>query len=444
MRACIFDKFDEKVLEKNKKNILRNHLITFDFAQKHPDWDWIDDMNYQHKLTIEYIESHPDLDWNRYIKSLSVNKNITPELIEKHLDWDWKYCVTNLMFVAYDYPDFIEDHPDWEWNHSFIRTKNLTMELLKRHLDWNWSMCELSKFVTMDFIEEHHLWKWQFSSLVENPNITLEFFRTNMTTNFMYISQLLNETSSPLITEEIVKQHPKWYWYGLFRNKNISLTFIEENLHLDSLSNLTMRKDVSVELIEKTNWIPRDFTQMSKKIFMDMVKKYPDETWNYNDLSNNRYLDFEYLDTILDKVSGNSKVRHQLNMIFLSKHKRLTQEFVRKNKNLNWHMGILAKNPIITMDFVEHNPDMGWDSYKLCKNPSLSMEYIEQNPNLNWYPHRLSTNPALKPEFVQKHSDWGWTYEFMFIYSPYWLINPLSREFKFELEEARSGVSRQF
>src|SRR5271166_4096471 len=49
-----------------------------------------------------------------------------------------------------------------------------------------------------------------------------------------------------------------------------------------------------------------------------------------------------------------------------------------------WNFDMLSKNPIISWEFISKNPDKPWSYRLLSKNPNITWDIIKQNPNKPW------------------------------------------------------------
>ena len=78
----------------------------------------------------------------------------------------------------------------------------------------------------------------------------------------------------------------------------------------------------------------------------DLVKKYPDKTWDWSDLSEN----------------SNIKMKDVL-----------------ENPDKPWVWYWLSRNPNITMNDVLENPDKPWNLSGLSWNPNITIRFIEKN-----------------------------------------------------------------
>ena len=57
-----------------------------------------------------------------------------------------------------------------------------------------------------------------------------------------------------------------------------------------------------------------------------------------------------------------------------------------------WNYDSLSSNPNITWEFVQNNPDKRWDYDYLSHNPNLTWEIIAKNPDKPWNWDVLSDN----------------------------------------------------
>ena len=78
--------------------------------------------------------------------------------------------------------------------------------------------------------------------------------------------------------------------------------------------------------------------------------------------------------------------------------------------NKDWNWDFLSQNPNITFEFILQHPDKDWDWGVLSENPNITFEQVLQNPDKPWDFYCLSENPNITFENVLQYSDkpWNW------------------------------------
>jgi hypothetical protein len=163
-----------------------------------------------------------------------------------------------------------------------------------------------------------------------------------------------------------------------------------------------------------------------------LLELYPNENWNYNALSENPNITWDFIKANLDKP---------WNFEQLSRTQCITWEIVQQNPNILWSYYYLSQNPNITWDIVKLHPTRDWDSISLTINPNINwniikanpnhtflgknnkwnwgfmtlsskitLDIIKQNPNIPWNSRFITGNPNITWDEIQQNPDIEWDY----------------------------------
>ena len=64
---------------------------------------------------------------------------------------------------------------------------------------------------------------------------------------------------------------------------------------------------------------------------------------------------------------------------------------LKKFPDQNWNYDHLSKNPNINMKYVKKNPFENWNWNKLSDNMGITMEDINNNPKCKWNPYVIAS-----------------------------------------------------
>lgn len=206
----------------------------------------------------------------------------------------------------------------------------------------------------------------------------------------------------------------------------------------------------------------------TKSPLVQLLKKFPDRKWNYEFLSCNPNITWDFIQQNrhltgstgsagltwdMDWLVANSCVTRE--MIFSDREKWGKCLYLAENPNLSMddikelfpvihggHPVGLSRNPNLTWEFIRNNPDYTWNLVALGKNSNLSLEqglpepelkgitlsqfisHFLRNPNTTWelfkrlqhlctnpdWGFHLSQNPNITWEIVQANPDIKWHY----------------------------------
>jgi hypothetical protein len=268
--------------------------------------------------------------------------------------------------------------------------------------------------------------KWDWNSLVQNPNITMEFIKTKL--------------------EELRKRNN--FWHYLSGNPNLTLEFIYYNPNSNhsrdpwDWNSISKNPNFTMQIIERYvdpswKWSRVDETDKRMKALVKSIrssenkdKNIPDTKWDFWDwkaISSNPNLTINFVKKYFKiklrikqlKLKVNpEKIKKFANFDWyvVSSHHNITMDDIEQNPDLPWVFKYVSKNPNLTMKFVEEHPEnpqeeQGWDWNNISENPGITMEDIKNHPDKPWKWKYISKNPNLTMEFVKAHSDrlWDWS-----------------------------------
>ena len=71
--------------------------------------------------------------------------------------------------------------------------------------------------------------------------------------------------------------------------------------------------------------------------------------------------------------------------------------------NKGWNYDNLSGNQNITWNFVKSNLDKPWDWFSLSRNPNITWKIVQENPKFLWDYISLSGNPNITFDFVKSN-----------------------------------------
>ncbi len=174
--------------------------------------------------------------------------------------------------------------------------------------------------------------------------------------------------------------------------------------------------------------VSKQFYQIITKLFpggnkfvnhlLTLLKLYPDENWDYTELSLNVNISMDYISQHLTK-DWNYKV--------LSANPSIKITDIINYPILQKYPSCLSNNPNITLDFVVSHPKISWDYCKLAKNANIPIEYLmniyRKCPDKFYDLGSISFNPNITMDIIENNTDIPWDY---FCLSQYVNINVIA------------------
>ena len=327
---------------------------------------------------------------------------------------------------------FADKHNDFSpwWALSQNRKISTKFYLKYENKQWDYQMLMANSAISIEFIFKYFqanlsAYYFYFS---KNPNLTIEHISTicglwtkltrkrdyknynrgiGYNLDWYYIC-----SNSKLITMDVVRDNPDWFWdyNGLSLNTNLTIEF------------------VCKYKCERWNWTA---ISSNKAITMNDIRNYPNLPWVYASLSRNKNLTIEF---ILEHKNND------WNWCGISANDAITMDDVRQNRNLPWEYVSLSRNPNLTISFILKNfstpdyfpitsfsqyvrtfyessdqlPTCDW--YAISQNKGITMDDIQLNPTfpnglkIPWIYDSISDSPNITLDFILKHLDekWDW------------------------------------
>jgi hypothetical protein len=291
---------------KTKKLKYCNQLWTLIMRYPHKPWNW-DGISQNPNITPKIIENNLDKPW--VWPCVSRNPNITMDFMNKHSDKQWSsYAFSKLNITM----DFILEHDlpnkSKRWSWLFIsQNPNITMKDIEKHPDKPWSRMFLSENpnITMEFIKRQSLrgenitGMWDWDAISRNPNITMDIIENNPDEPWEW--ECVSE--NPNLTMKFIEKNPDkpWDWGDIFENSNITLEFIERQqfYKIINMSHkfwmwgfISKNPNITIEDIERQGFSllhTRRLESVNPNVTIDIIKNNPDDPWDWNSLSRNKF-----------------------------------------------------------------------------------------------------------------------------------------------------------
>ena len=465
---------DSRILEDYIGNISSVNHLQLEWIIDYPDKQWdftaLSDPQYYHNWNISWVETFPSKPWD--FSLISKYDDLTQEFIEKYIDRGWDFAeLSKSECMTFD---FVEKYIDYGWDFYILSTDpSLTLEFVKKHMnkDWYWNKIIIRFDIDLEFIidvvkESKFI---SFSNLHTHPNFKLEWVYHYSFENWDWGALTF------IIGKDFIQQFPNKSWDKKYLIQNNILTEImtenyKEYIDYPIKHNLNIYNYInSIEYYEKYVTNEKDLNDISCKVPLEIVLKYPDRPWDWGrkGLSCNPNLTLEfikkfrekpwcisysngYYDDSIKELNQNDvcKYNYKVNssgiynyynkdtlLLYsgLSFHKNFSIDWVKELPefggdwvldnskqhitywhNSNDHLKYFMINNIIVhqshfnISWIKMFPDRDWDFEELTDNSNLDMSWIEQYPFENWSFKKLSYNRTLTPEFIAKfiHRDW--------------------------------------
>ena len=275
---------------------------------------------FQTNLPFEFIIKYSNHKWDWVLLFLQ-SSTLTPNIIEQNIEQTIEHSINHT-----------KQHNKIKWNYDLVvKNKNF-----QKHLKY---VIVKNKFVlSCDFIDKYPKLSLFIKNIVEptyynlsyHPDLTIDFIIKNMNLKWnweivynrfgnphKYIKLNNIDVLSNVITISEIVDNVDWNWSNLSKNKNITLNYIDSNLHLP---------------------------------------------WNWNTLSENQNITIEFIV---------KHIKKPFNWNLLSKHPNITMDHITSYKTFPWNYGYVSSNPNLTINFIIHNFDKNWNVYELSINTSI-------------------------------------------------------------------------
>lgn len=301
-----------------------------------------------------------------------------------------KYNIPNMYLWSCHNPNiskrFVDDHKD------YYKKKNIYKICMNPNLSYEY----LQDYYFNEGVDFYH-----FSS---NPNVNTDIFIDNINENW----NMYNLTINPGIDLNFIDNNDfDWDWNNISYRKDMTQSFIIKNQRkIWNWIGLSYNKCLDIDFVINSR-LPFSNNILSEIAKMKDILEFPNYYWNYNNLSKNINLSFDF---ILAK-------KDLLNWKKIGKQNSITQEIVERHPNLPWNYKELSKNINISFDFVKKNITKNWDWYYLSCNPSIKSEDILNNLDMPWE-DQIWCNPNIDMRVVDNICGKSYFTKESYIYEP--------------------------
>jgi hypothetical protein len=267
------------------------------------------------------------------------------------------------------------------------------------------------------YISENYLknkeffYELTFNEISLYNNITFQLVTDNIHLNwdFVCISGHKN------ITYDIIKNNNNipWNYEGILSNKNINFDELVE--YVISTNRLDKNNWVNeIKELEKGKYLNNESPtlrtlMMNKGVTENDIRKYKEIEWNYNLLSSNCNISWEFVLENIDykwnfamlfsrPTNTWEKIKEMGKLIsedfdeknildnfdertiqFISSNPNITWNIINANLHESWNWCMVTINPNITMKIINDNPDKPWNKCNIYKNNSITLEELNNN-----------------------------------------------------------------
>lgn len=228
-------------------------------------WDWL---TVSSRVSWKFFERNKEWRWN--YGGLSMNKELNWDYVHHNLDKKWSWY--NLSGNPKTTWEIVSSYPDYPWDLVAVgANENIPIEVLPPKY---WVGLSSRKDLTWEFVISHPKVKWSWWQLSLNP----------------------------IITWDRVSSHPgNWSYSSLVQNPSISIETMLENPQVNWQWRLyPYRANFSWADVEKYPDIPWNWPDLSYIANDEIMEKYPHAPWNWIDVSGSD-ITWKYISRNLDK-----------------------------------------------------------------------------------------------------------------------------------------------
>lgn len=277
---------------------------------------------------ISFILSHPDIDWA--YEDILCNENLEWNIYKRyeHLFQEFQHYIHYNPNITMK---IVKENPDFPWDGnrlSYNESMSWNVVLSNPYINWDWERlamsiwCTPKQFVSASFHIQHKFLDC-YEQFVINPNVDANWMRR-------------------------VFNRPKQHVCNVFMDTEQQMCEAAEN--------------------HRTNTPCRcDYNSHATGKIIDM---YPDLTWDYDLLSSNKNITFEYIRKHLDKP---------WNWRRLSYNTTIPLWFILQNPTKDWSRCFLKH-----IDFHEITEHYDEIMSLPCMKEAYIFHWIEMNPSLSW------------------------------------------------------------
>jgi hypothetical protein len=299
---------------------------------------------------------------------------------------------------------------------SLSDNDNLTWTIIKNNpnKNWNWTKISSHHNITMDIIEQNPddsiapgCPKWDYYGIVLNPNVTFDFILKNhnkiVTWHVVYNRTVYNY----VITEKDLINNIDWEYKQLSRNRNLG-NYIKNNPEkpwdwnlVANHMNIKDLESLKPELFETD--IPEFWINISSNetITVNFINKYKHKPLSWTKINMNDGLKMEDLERIPTLIWA-----------YLDGNSNFNSDFLMKNLSsfeIYGEWNTISEHENITMEFIADHSELPWNPNNVINNPNVTLDYIKEaqfaqfdyNESFTWLMDRLSKHPVVTMEFIE-------------------------------------------
>ena len=256
----------------NWRLLSRNPSITFKFILDHPELPWVHKYVSQNKSVLESdVRGYLEYPWD--FEGLSANPNISLAFFEEYMikpdvvhHVDWQLISMNPSITMID----VINNPHYKWDDYYLSMNpNLNSNfVLNEGKDRKWhvpSVCsnpgitarDIFKNTLKSFLQPHG--GWNYRTLSTNPNLPIEYVKSNIKEDWNYYSISANVSLTDLETYGQIK----WDGYGLSLNANITFDYIKRHPKITwDIPSLLSNSAMTLEsIIDNKDWFSKKITK---------------------------------------------------------------------------------------------------------------------------------------------------------------------------------------
>ncbi len=188
--------------------------------------------------------------------------------------------------------------------------------------------------------------------------------------------------------------------------------------------NVACNPQITLDILEENMVEPWKLFVDSSKVPWDEIKAHPEEDWNWQHISYNIYLTWEFMESIpyIDSLRQHPT---PWDWRAILSHPNITWDIIMtKIHPSKWDWKYISRNPNITweniestvLDKVKFPNGVNWDWHELSKHPNITWEIIEANSTfadgtlVPWDWFSISVNPNITWDIIELNFDrpWKW------------------------------------
>jgi hypothetical protein len=278
---------------------------------------------------MKIIDEYPNKPWDWY-NGVSANENITIEFVKKYKTKNWNWTLLS--------------------RHIYVDE----VIILKYLFKWDYDELSKNKHVTLDLVIANKSLLWNRKSLMENLNMTIEFYKTHPKMfNYIFSDHLSKNSTFSLqdLEESWIKGDVYWIWKTVFRcNHNVTFDFYKQYL---------AGRGVSVKHLSN-----------NPNITLDIIEDNPTLDWDWKLLSSNPNITIDFIQQNIDKFG-------LFDWYEISRNKGITMKDISEYMSFPWKYEGISENPNITVQFIEEHTGLMDDKGR--KYDLISFDKLSRN-----------------------------------------------------------------